>query len=106
MNFDKYLRIMNWAKARYTNPFTNHLIISIGDRPSRYKQIERLAAEKYLSLKKLNENALTISPNNTLDHQCKKLTGDGYSWIDWEGDLSADPCLIKHVKTGLIVKVL
>lgn len=50
--------------------------------------------------------AITISPSNPLDRQCKELTGDGYNSFDWEGDLNADPIVIKHLKTGLIVKVL
>ena len=49
---------------------------------------------------------ITISSANPLDHQCKKLTGDGYNCIEWDGDLNANPCVIRHIKTGLIVKVL
>ncbi len=42
-----------------------------------------------------------------LDGQLRKLADcDGYNSIEWEGDLSADPIIIKHVKTGLVVQVL
>lgn len=42
---------------------------------------------------------------NPLNNQLKALTGDGWNWIDWEGDLM-DSDTIKHIKTGLLVQVL
>ncbi len=44
--YDRYLRIVNWARNRYT--VSNALIVSIGGAPSRYTMIEKLAAHKLL----------------------------------------------------------
>lgn len=45
-NVERYLKIVNWARERYT--VTNALIVSIGGAPSRYTMIEKLAAHKLL----------------------------------------------------------
>ena len=46
MNFDKYLKLITWAKNRYT--VNGFLVVSVGHVLTRYSVIERLAAVKYL----------------------------------------------------------
>jgi hypothetical protein len=43
---------------------------------------------------------------NPLSNQLKALTGDGWNWFDWEGNLTDSNNIIKHVRTGLVVQVL
>ena len=43
--------------------------------------------------------------SNPLNNQLKALTGDGWNWSDWDGDLM-DSNIIKHIRTGLVVQVL
>lgn len=69
--------------------------------------------DKYLTEDEIAERdrelaeAITViaTASNPLDGQLKNLTGDGFNFIDWEGDMNADPIILKH-KTGLTVKVL
>lgn len=46
MNHDRYLQITRWADRRYR--IGSRLIIQIGLNPTRYKQIETLAFNKYV----------------------------------------------------------
>ena len=46
-NADRYLRLVNWAKRRYTNRDTHSLTISVGGRPSIYSRIEAAAFRRY-----------------------------------------------------------
>ena len=46
MNVDKYLKVALWLRKRYT--VNDRLVISIGGSPSRYKQLETLAWDKYM----------------------------------------------------------
>lgn len=46
MNFDKYLKLIAWAKNRYT--VNGFLVVDIGQVKTRYSVIEQLAAVKYL----------------------------------------------------------
>jgi hypothetical protein len=46
-NRDRYLRIMEWARKRYT--IDGSLTVSIGDIPSAYARIERAAWDKYMA---------------------------------------------------------
>ena len=48
MNFDKYLKLIKWAKNRYT--VNGFLVVSVGHVLTRYSVIECLAAKKYLKL--------------------------------------------------------
>ena len=43
---DKYLKVTTWASKRYAD--RNRLVISVGDRLSKYSQIERAAWNKYM----------------------------------------------------------
>lgn len=43
---DKYLKITTWARRRYAD--RGYLVISVGDRLSRYSQIERSAWDRYM----------------------------------------------------------
>lgn len=42
----RYLKIVSWARARYTNCGT--LIVSVGGAPSIYSRIENAAFQKYM----------------------------------------------------------
>ena len=46
-NIDKYLKICDWAKARYTK--NGSLILSTGFNPSPFTRIENAAWAKYLA---------------------------------------------------------
>lgn len=43
---DRYLEIVEWARKRYT--IKHRLVLSIGNRLSRYSKIERMAFDRYL----------------------------------------------------------
>lgn len=45
--FDRYLAIVNWARARYT--IDGVLVLSIGGTQGIYKRIETAAFQKYLA---------------------------------------------------------
>ena len=47
MKHDRYLRVVYWARARYTDK-TGLLIISSGGNPSRFTRIESAAWRKYI----------------------------------------------------------
>ena len=44
-NANRYLKIVRWAQRRYTN--AGRLVTFIGNAPSRYTIIERLAFARY-----------------------------------------------------------
>ena len=44
--FDRYLRIANWLRARYTR--AGELVISIGGKPTRYSRLELMAYRRYV----------------------------------------------------------
>jgi len=46
MNPDKYLRVVYWARTRYTDNGT--LVISRGGNPSMFSRIEAAAWNKYI----------------------------------------------------------
>lgn len=46
---DRYLRLIHWARKRYTQP-DGYLIKSVGRVPSTYSRIELAAARKHLKL--------------------------------------------------------
>lgn len=48
MKIERYLKIVNWAKRRYTRNAV--LVIRVGHFPSRYSVIEDLAAKRYLEV--------------------------------------------------------
>jgi hypothetical protein len=45
-NTDRYLKLMRWARRRYSAG--GQLVLSVGARPSRYSLIENAAALRYL----------------------------------------------------------
>ena len=45
-NISRYLKIVEWARLRYTR--SGVLIVSVGNHPSPYTRIEKMAAQKYL----------------------------------------------------------
>jgi hypothetical protein len=45
---DRYLRLVHWARRRYT--VGNRLDVSIGGRATRYKRIEQAAFARYFPL--------------------------------------------------------
>lgn len=47
MNHDKYLRVVYWARARYTDS-TGLLVISMGGNPSNFARIEAAAWARYI----------------------------------------------------------
>lgn len=47
MNHDRYLRVVYWARARYTDN-TGLLVISRGGNPSMFSRIEAAAWRKYI----------------------------------------------------------
>lgn len=47
MNIDRYLKIVAWSRARYTQG--GNLVLSKGGVPSRFRLIEDIAAEKYMT---------------------------------------------------------
>ena len=49
---------------------------------------------------------VTATTANPLNNQLKALTGDGWNWFDWEGNLTESNNIIKHIRTGLVVQVL
>lgn len=48
MSVDKYLRLVQWARKRYTK--AGALVISIGGRPSIYSLIEQAAWARYMEV--------------------------------------------------------
>lgn len=48
-DIDKYLKLIEWLKARYVDDDGNIKIILPGGKPSRYTVLEWAAAEKYLN---------------------------------------------------------
>lgn len=48
---------------------------------------------------------ITISNQNPLSTQLQRLTGDSWNVHDWEGKLESTPSIIRHRRTGLVVKV-
>lgn len=46
--YKKYLKIVTWARRRYT--VDGVLVLSIGTAPSTYSKIEIIAAAKYLGV--------------------------------------------------------
>lgn len=46
---DRYLKIARWAQKRYT--VQHRLVLKIGQRLSRYSQIERAAFDRYVNNK-------------------------------------------------------
>jgi len=88
----------------------------IGDKYLTEEEIverDRELAEAFALVDGLDETAIAhpeaitviATESNPLDGQLKRLTGDGFNLIDWQGDMNADPIILKH-KTGLTVKVL
>lgn len=88
----------------------------IGDKYLSEEEIaerDRELAEAFALIDEVDEaeiahpEAITViaTESNPLDRQLKALTGDGFNLIDWQGDMNADPIILKH-KTGLTVKVL
>lgn len=51
MNRDRYLKIVEWARRRYTR--NGVLITYIGTTPSRYTEIEGMAWTKYIFSKRV-----------------------------------------------------
>lgn len=49
-NVEKYQRVVNWARARYTKG--NSLVISTGGVPSIYSRIEDAAFTRYMKLQR------------------------------------------------------
>lgn len=47
MNVDRYLRIVRWARSRYT--LDGVLAVSVGGLPSAYSRIERAAWDRYMN---------------------------------------------------------
>lgn len=56
-NIDRYLKIVDWSRARYGRG--GHLLLSIGGNPSRHTLIEDLAGERYVGFNR-------HYPNHTL----------------------------------------
>lgn len=46
MNAERYLKIVAWARKRYTR--AGRLVISIGGEPQAYKRIECAAWDRYM----------------------------------------------------------
>lgn len=44
---DRYLKIVDWARARYTR--NGFLILDIGGKPSPYSRIEQAAFARYIA---------------------------------------------------------
>ena len=45
---DRYANIVAWARKRYQDSFGN-LVLSVGDRPSKYSRIDKAAWTKYIN---------------------------------------------------------
>ena len=48
-SIEKYLRVVEWARARYTDPVTHTLVLDTGGVLSTYSRIEDAAFKKYLA---------------------------------------------------------
>ena len=55
---DKYLRVVHWAQARYTDPVTHTLVLDTGGVKSTYSRIEDAAFAKYMALPRDASGAL------------------------------------------------
>lgn len=63
-SIEKYLRVVEWARARYTDKSTHMLVIDTAGVKSTYSRIEDAAFAKYMALPRDASGALLYKGAN------------------------------------------